>query len=517
MDCQFVFGPNRSYFCGAGPVFAWSENNLPAGLTRVLQAPQHPQALDTPYDVAVPMEPGTFALCWKTIGGEDWYEDGCLGPHYARLARFIKVVATTGAHTTRTVFGPGASYFSMSPSGYSWQNIPSTLEEDIHNCMKIRRPTSVALGVQGSYVVLYNDGTVTFDLRGNYPLVEAMIRNTQEASRRRGVMYVALNPFIPGEFYAVYGDGSASWNFPTAWTADVTVVSREIKPVPVPSPVAAAAPGGTMVALVAQPVPVAPGGTAPAPEVISPTSSGGTASGIATSVGHAIHQEVAPQVTGGAVSSITSSVGHAVGPQITGGTVSSIASSVGHAVGPQITGGTASSIASSVGHAVAPQITDGTISSIASSVGHAIAPQLTGTVSSITSSIGHAVQAVAAEVAPAPPPAYTAQTHVSPVTPTSPPQQSPPPAAATPPAAHTINWQEGLSMGLKAAEGINKIIHVFEDQNQQGSNQPAQQGQQQDQNVFNLSNMQTSLFDQVFAQQVVYDNGNVNTTWQVNQ
>ncbi|KAJ7767887.1 hypothetical protein DFH07DRAFT_1009264 [Mycena maculata] len=341
----------------------------------------------------------------------------------------------------------------------------------------IRRPTSVALGVQGSYIVLYNDGTVTFDLRGHYPMLEAMIRNMQEASRRRGVMYVALNPFIPGEFYAVYGDGSASWNFPTAWTADVTIVSREVKPIPVPSPVAAAAPGGTMVAPVAQPVPVAPGGTAPAPEVISPTSSGGTASGIITSVGHAIHQEVAPQVTGGTVSSITSSVGHAVAPQITGGTVSSIASSVGHA----------------------------------------IAPQLTGTVSSITSSIGHAVQAVAAEVAPAPPPAYAAQTQVSPATPTSPPQQSPPPAAATPPAAHKINWQEGLSMGLKAVEGIDKIIHVFEDQNQQDSNQPAQQGQQQDQNVFNLSNMQAGLFDQVFVQQVAYDNGNVNTTWQGNQ
>ncbi|KAJ7759793.1 hypothetical protein DFH07DRAFT_1023393 [Mycena maculata] len=448
------------------------------------QGGKHPQALDTPYDVALPMEPGTFALCWKTIGGEDWYEDGCLGPNYARLARFIKGVATTGAHTTRTAFGPGASYFSVSPSGYSWQNIPSGLEEDIHNCMKIRRPTSVALGVQGSYVVLYNDGTVTFDLRGHYPMLEAMIRNVQEASRRRGVMYVALNPFIPGEFYAVYGDGSASWNFPTAWTADVTIVSREIKPIPVPIPVTAtapggAAPGGTMVAPVAQPVPVAPGGTAPAPEVVSPTSSGGTASGIAISVGNIIHQEVAPQVTGGTVSSITSSVGHAVPPQITGGTVSSIASSVGHA----------------------------------------IAPQLTGTVSSITSSIGHAVQAVAAEVAPAPPPAYTSQTQVSPATPTSPPQQSPPPPppAATPPAAHKINWQEGLSMGLKAVEGIDKIIHVFEDQNQQGSNQPAQQGQQQDQNVFNLSNMQAGLFEQVLVQEAVYDMGNVNTTWQGNQ
>ncbi|KAJ7767893.1 hypothetical protein DFH07DRAFT_1009278 [Mycena maculata] len=402
------------------------------------------------------------------MGGEDWYEDGCLGPNYARLARFIKGVATTGAHTTRTAFGPGASYFSVSPSGYSWQNIPSGLEDDIHNCMKIRRPTSVALGVQGSYVVLYNDGTVTFDLRGHYPMLEAMIHNMQEASRRCGVMYVALNPFIAGEFYAVYGDGSASWNFPTAWTADVSIVSREIKPVPVPSPVAAAAPSGTMVACVAQPVTLVPGGTAPASEVISPTLSGGPATGIAISVGHAIHQEVAPQVTSGTLSSIPSSVGHKVTPQITGGTVSRIVSSVGHAVAPKLTG---------------------------------------GTVSRITSSIGHTVQAVAAKVSPAPPPPYTAQKQVSHI-------HWQEDISLGLKAAEGINkiihqnqqgsdqwqedlsiglktaeginkiihqhqqgsnkWQEDLTTGLKAAEGINKIIHVFEDQNQQGSNQPAQ-------------------------------------------
>ncbi|KAJ7777688.1 hypothetical protein DFH07DRAFT_951339 [Mycena maculata] len=412
MDCQFVFGPNRSYFCSAGPAFAWSGNTLPAGLTRVLQERQHPQALDTPYDVALPMEQGTFALCWKTRGGEDWYEvstDGFLGPNYARLARFIKSVATTGGHTTRTSFGP---------------------EEDIHNCMKIRRPTSVALGVQGSYIVLYNDGTVTFDLRGHYPLVEEMIRNTQEASRKRGVTYVALNPFIPGEFYAVYGDGSASWNFPAAWTADVTVVSREIKPVPLVNPVAVAYPGGaaaggTAVVTVAQTVAVAPGGTAAAPEVTSPTSSGGTASGIAPSVGHPVGPQGASQGPGGTVPSIMSSVGHAVSPQVTGGTVSNITSSLGHAVTPQVTG---------------------------------------GTLSNITQSMGHPIQAVAAEVVPALPPAYTMQAQVSPATSTSAPQQRPPPAAATPHAAHhKMTWQEGLSMGLQAAEGISKIIHIIEE------------------------------------------------------
>ncbi|KAJ7026823.1 hypothetical protein C8F04DRAFT_1124359 [Mycena alexandri] len=359
------------------------------------------------------MEPGAYAVCWKTTRGEDWYEDGCMGPAYARLARFIKSVATKGGYTTRTVFGPGASFFSTSPSGYCWQNLPMALEDDIHSCMKTRRPISVALGVQGSYVVLYNDGTVTFDLRGQYPLVENMIRNTQEAARRRGVMYVALNPFVAGEFYAVYGDASASWNFPTAWSADVTAISREIKPMPSPAAAPAVAPGGTATQPLPPipPVEVSPGGTAPSPAPLAPAS--------------------------------------------TGGTVSSIASAVGHAI------------------------------------------------STVT-------QEAALE-----PPAYVpfAPQHVAPQAPT----QSPPASAPDTPPAHKINWQQGLSMGLKAAQGINKIINVLD----QGQGQQGSDMQPDSQNTFDFGNVQAGLqmLDQITVQQTTFDNGqatsviDTTTTW----
>ena len=51
-----------------------SENTLPATLAKLLEDRDHPQAIVTPYDVAFPMEPGSYAMCWKTTGGEDWYE-----------------------------------------------------------------------------------------------------------------------------------------------------------------------------------------------------------------------------------------------------------------------------------------------------------------------------------------------------------------------------------------------------------------------------------------------------------
>ncbi|KAJ7473639.1 hypothetical protein B0H11DRAFT_2195598 [Mycena galericulata] len=427
MNYQFSFGPNRTFFLSVEDTYACEDDTLPTGLTRLVNDENHPQAIDTVYDVAFPLEPGLYALCWKTTGGEDWYEDGCLGPNYTRLARFIKNVATKGGHTTRTTFGPGASFFSMSPSGFSWQNLPPALEDDIQTCMKIRRPTSVALGVQGAYVVLYNDGTVTFDLRGQYPLVEAMIRNTQETARRRGVTYVALNPFVAGEYYAVYGDASASWNFPVAWTPDVTIISQQIRPVPIPASAVsngAASSGG-----------VAPGGTAP----------GGTA---------------------------------------------------------------ATSVASAAGGTYAAR-------EVVSPPAQVTSPGGTG--SNIVSSVGHVVQSVAHATPVSPPPAVQ-----------SPPRTASTPAP-TPPAAHKVNWKEGLAMGLKAAEGLDKIVHVFEGQNQQGGGQqqqqqqqqPPPQQQQQGQNAFNFNTMEAVLLEQVIVQENMYANANGmgfngTNTWQVN-
>jgi hypothetical protein len=130
--------------------------------------------------------------------------DGSLGPSYARLARFIKAVVTNGGHT-RTVFGPNASFFSTSSSGFCWQNLPPGLEDNIQSCNKLRRPVYVALGVEGTYIVMYSDGTMVFDLCGQYPLLQTIIM--EKAPRKRGLMvsivFAALN-HPPAEHHPVY-------------------------------------------------------------------------------------------------------------------------------------------------------------------------------------------------------------------------------------------------------------------------------------------------------------------------
>ncbi|KAJ7459277.1 hypothetical protein FB451DRAFT_1563683 [Mycena latifolia] len=242
MAPQFSFGPNSSYFLIGSGRIAGSDNTLPADLLRVVEDRQHQLAMNAPYDIAFPMEPDSYFGCWQTTRGTLWYEDEHLGPNYARLLAFIRNVAEKGGLTARTVFGPGASYFSTSPRGFSWQNLPPELEDEIQNSLQCRRPTTVALGVEKSYVALYDDGSISLELRGQYPLVEALLYDTAERSRRRNIIYIALNPFVAGEYYAVYGDGSARWNLPPAWEADVSSISHEIIEI---APLARESPGGT--------------------------------------------------------------------------------------------------------------------------------------------------------------------------------------------------------------------------------------------------------------------------------
>ncbi|KAJ7270859.1 hypothetical protein C8J57DRAFT_293368 [Mycena rebaudengoi] len=223
MDCQFSFGPNNAFFCKSDSIWAWSDNGtLPEPLRQILEDPHHPQANQFPYDVAFPMEHGMFSMAWKTVKGEDYYEELFLGPKYSKLADFIRQCAQGGGHTTRTVFGPNMSYFSISPDGFSWQHLPPVLEADIMGRMKKGVPTNVALGAHGSFVVLYNNGNVTFDVATHYPAVDAMIRDSAENGRRRGIAFIALNPHAAGQYYIAYGDGSASWNLPNEWSVDVT-------------------------------------------------------------------------------------------------------------------------------------------------------------------------------------------------------------------------------------------------------------------------------------------------------
>ncbi|KAF7337213.1 hypothetical protein MSAN_02273700 [Mycena sanguinolenta] len=196
MDCAFHLAPTDRITC-VSPTASFSASDepaLPAEVLRILSDETHPQVSASLYDLGLAMEPDVYCMCWKTTSGEGWYEaNRALHPSRcvsrSRLARFIKNVCNSdGSHTSRTTFGPNAS----------------GLEEHIIGNMRRSQPTAIALGVGGAYAVLYDDGTLTYDLGEQYPLFQALI---VEARAKGGIKYVALNPFVAGEYYAVQARG----------------------------------------------------------------------------------------------------------------------------------------------------------------------------------------------------------------------------------------------------------------------------------------------------------------------
>ncbi|KAF8209709.1 hypothetical protein K438DRAFT_1929672 [Mycena galopus ATCC 62051] len=225
MNCQFSFGPNNSYFCATAGGWVCSENALPAAVYRVFIDENHARAMDTPWDVAFAVDEGSYTVRWRAKNDKNYQRPGKIpvDSNYARLGRFM-----AGNNPTLTTFGPGFSYFSFSRTGCSWQNLPPALEESIQNCMNVRRPACVALGVEGTYIVIFGDGTVMFDLQGKYPEAETIIQNR---AKRNGLGYIALSPFRAGYHYAVCRDGSSHWNLPASWKEQVMAVSKGIQAV----------------------------------------------------------------------------------------------------------------------------------------------------------------------------------------------------------------------------------------------------------------------------------------------
>ncbi|KAF7325146.1 hypothetical protein MKEN_00558500 [Mycena kentingensis (nom. inval.)] len=227
---SFTFGPKQTYLFRAGLSWAYSDvPTPPPEIRKILLDPRNNDGRAYLWDVGLPME-GTgpdgrdlYMLRWQDLQGKQWYEDDRLGPAYTRLSHFITRV---GGKTHHTTFGPAQAYFSVGPDGYSYQNLPPGLEEYITEFSFVRRPATVALGVGGAYVVVFNDGTVAWDLQPDgwavYPELEKMIAGKDsESDKRGGVKYVALNPYTPGQFFILFGNNSVHLQLPDSWRADI--------------------------------------------------------------------------------------------------------------------------------------------------------------------------------------------------------------------------------------------------------------------------------------------------------
>ncbi|KAJ6526249.1 hypothetical protein DFH09DRAFT_1187827, partial [Mycena vulgaris] len=198
---------------------------LPESLRRVLEDPTHPHFNKFPYDVALAMEPGVYGMCWRTKNDEDCHEADYLGLHYAELSTFMSGMSAN------TAFGPYRSYFSTFKSGLSWQNLPPALETNIMDRIKLGRPSVVALGMRGAYVMLY-ESTLAHDLPGLYPALQPLMDSADERNKHNSITCVALSPYVAGHYFVAFrfGNGTVQWNLPAEMEGDRRNVCASLRP-----------------------------------------------------------------------------------------------------------------------------------------------------------------------------------------------------------------------------------------------------------------------------------------------
>ncbi|KAJ4290523.1 hypothetical protein N0V90_010740 [Kalmusia sp. IMI 367209] len=106
--------------------------------------------------------------------------------------------------------GPKGSYFAR--CGSSW--IAHALPKDLMDVLERegdrteRSPITVALGIYGSWIVLWSDGETSYNLRHAYPsLASGDLLNGKTGQ----VVFVALNPYQEDRFFVTMENGTCSY------------------------------------------------------------------------------------------------------------------------------------------------------------------------------------------------------------------------------------------------------------------------------------------------------------------
>lgn len=129
---------------------------------------------------------------------------------YIRLHDWISERVKLDAEEVRKVsvsIGPKGGYFARHGTAQLTHNLPKDLqkamdESDTH-------PVSVALGIRGSWIVIWADGTRSWDLRNAYP---SLASSGHLNKTTNPVVFVALNPYAEDYYFLVSKDGQCSYN-----------------------------------------------------------------------------------------------------------------------------------------------------------------------------------------------------------------------------------------------------------------------------------------------------------------
>jgi hypothetical protein len=72
---------------------------------------------------------------------------------------------------------------------------------------------NVALGINDSYIIQYEDGHVTWDLKGSYNTLDRRLEQVLGQSTQ--LLYASLNPYQGEEYFCIFNDSSCAFKFPS--------------------------------------------------------------------------------------------------------------------------------------------------------------------------------------------------------------------------------------------------------------------------------------------------------------
>ncbi|KAL2267350.1 hypothetical protein VTJ83DRAFT_4627 [Remersonia thermophila] len=121
-------------------------------------------------------------------------------------ARLAKIVSENRSLSISVTMGPGNTVVICDP--VKGKVYAANLDKDVETLIKMRRNVwHVALGVDGAYVILHDQG-VSWDLRGKYGNLDKLLSRMNEEGGP-DVSYVTLNPWRADQYFLVHRDGTA--------------------------------------------------------------------------------------------------------------------------------------------------------------------------------------------------------------------------------------------------------------------------------------------------------------------
>lgn len=110
------------------------------------------------------------------------------------------------------VVGNGeGGWWGLSTSGNTkWFKLPGDVRQLLKPANPHGKVVHMALGIKGSYITVFEDGHVDWDLKGSYDRLDEHLEGRTQGE----LVYASLSVYRPDQFFAVFRDATAIYEFP---------------------------------------------------------------------------------------------------------------------------------------------------------------------------------------------------------------------------------------------------------------------------------------------------------------